>query len=156
MPTASRVRVLAADSAPPALASGSGSDSELCDAIGDSGDIAADGAATDDAEEEPSPVDLDSILGNQTSSGEVAADKDGEESDDEEDYLEGDEESVVDSSDERENTGVEEGDRRDICKEPARGLAGQKLFITNLSVRFALNWFQHNCRNSDFSKNFSR
>merc|ERR1711862_776405 len=75
-------RVPAADSAPPALASGSGSDSELCDAIGDSGDIAADGAATDDAEEEPSPVDLDSILGNQISSGQVAADKDGEEADD--------------------------------------------------------------------------
>ena len=113
MPTASRVRVLAADSAPPALASGSGCDSELCDAIGDSGDIAADGAATDDAEEEPSPVDLDSILGNQTSSGKVAADKDGEEADDEEDYLEGDKESVVDSGDEPEDTGVEEGEGED-------------------------------------------
>ena len=113
IPTASRVRVLAADSAPPALASGSGSDSELCDAIGDSGDIAADGAATDDAEEEPSPVNLDSILGNQTSSGKVAADKDGEEADDEEDYLEGDKESVVDSGDEPEDTGVEEGEGED-------------------------------------------
>ena len=110
MPTAARVRVFAADSAPPAQANGSGSDSELCDAIKDSGDIAADGAATDDAEEEQSPVDLDSILENPTPSRGVTADGDGEEADDEEDNSEGeDEESAVDSDNERDDMGVEEG-----------------------------------------------
>ena len=111
MPTAARVRVFAADSAPPAQANGSGSDSELGDAIGDSGDIAADGAATDDAAEEQSPVDFDSILESPTSSRGVTADADGDEADDEEGNSEGeDEESAADSDNERDDMGVEEGE----------------------------------------------
>ena len=110
MPSATRVRIFAADSASPAPARGSGSDSELCDAIEDSGDIAADGAAPDDAEEEQSPVDLDSILENPAPSRGVTADGDGDEADDEEDNSEGeDEESAVDSDNERDDMGVEDG-----------------------------------------------
>ena len=110
MPTASKVRIFAADSLSPAPARGSGSDSELCDAIEDSGDIAADGAAPDNAEEEQSPVDLDSILENPAPSRGVTADGDGDEADDEEDNSEGeDEESAVDSDNERDDMGVEDG-----------------------------------------------
>merc|ERR1711862_921671 len=79
MPTASKVRIFTADSASPAPARGSGRDSELRDAIEDSGDIAADGEAPDDAEEEQSPVDLASILENPAPSRGVTADGDGDE-----------------------------------------------------------------------------
>merc|ERR1711862_127025 len=92
MPSARRVRIFTADSASPAPARGSGSDSELFDAIEDSGDIAADGAAPDDAEDEQSPVDLDSILENPAPSHGVTADGDGDEADDEEDNSEGEDE----------------------------------------------------------------
>merc|ERR1711862_53670 len=79
-------------------------------AIEDSGDIAADGAAPDNAEEEQSPVDLDSILENPAPSRGVTADGDGDEADNEEDNSEGeDEESAVDSDNERDDMGVEDG-----------------------------------------------
>ena len=31
-----------------------------------------------------------------------------------------------------------------------------EIIYSKIFLRFALNWFQHNCMNSDFSKNFSR